>query len=75
MKWTINYVDENSKLEKGNQFTWIAGEHCPVFIGYDDEKYYFHNLCTTEMRAYEKSIIEEKYGKLNRQCVYVEKRR
>ena len=72
MKWTIDYVDENSKLKKGDQFTWIAGEHCLVLIGYDDKNYYFNDPCTTKTCAYEKSIVEKRYEELGKQCVYIQ---
>jgi len=72
MKWTVDYVDENSKLKEGDQFTWIAGEHCLVLIGYDDKNYYFNDPCATEACAYEKSIVEKRYEELGKQCVYIE---
>ena len=70
--WIIDYVDENSKLKIGDEFTWLSEEHCLVLVGYDDENYYFNDPYKNHGRiAYKKSLVEERYTAMGSQCVYI----
>lgn len=71
--WTIDYVDENSKLKIGDEFTWLSGEHCLVLVGYDDENYYFNDPYKNHgLIAYKKSLVEERYEAMGSQCVHID---
>lgn len=72
-KWIINYVDENSKLKIGDKFTWLAGEHCLVLVGYDNENYYFNDPYKNHgLIAYNKSLVEKRYKQMGSQCVHID---
>lgn len=51
-------------LENGEKFTWIAGEHCLVLVGYDKDFYYFNDPLAGEKVAYEREIVELRYSEL-----------
>ncbi len=69
-RWIIDYVDENAKYKIGDLFTWIAGEHCLVLVGYDDTNYYFNDPYKNHgFIAYEKSIVEQRFSELGCQSI------
>lgn len=59
-------------LENGEEFTWIAGEHCLVLVGYDNEFYYFNDPLVGEKVAYEREIVELRYRELGSQSLVIE---
>lgn len=60
------------RLEDGTEFQWIAGEHCLVLIGADDEYYYFNDPDHVgEVIGYERTVVEQRYEQLGRQAVIV----
>lgn len=70
--WIINYTDENSELKKGDNFTWTAGEHCLVLVGYDRNNYYFNDPYKNHgLIAYKKSLVNKRYIAMGKQCVHI----
>ena len=60
-------------LQNGERFTWIAGEHCLVLVGYSDEYYFLNDPQSGSTVAYQKSIVEKRFKELGSQAVYVYK--
>lgn len=72
MSWIINYVDENSKLKIGDTYTWIAGEHCLVLVGYDKDNYYFNDPYKNHgLIGYQKSLVEKRFDELGKQSLVI----
>lgn len=72
MSWTINYVDKNSKYKIGDKFTWPAGEHCLVLVGYDKNSYYFNDPYKNHgLISYSKSLVEQRFSELGKQSVVI----
>lgn len=70
--WIINYIDENSTLKIGDKFTWPAGEHCLVFVGYDEKNYYFNDPYKNHGRiAYDKKLANQRFLELKKQSVVI----
>ncbi len=61
-------------LENNESFTWIAGEHCLVLVGYNEKFYFFNDPQTGCVVAYEKDVVNKRYKELGEQAVYVYKR-
>lgn len=59
-------------LNDGDKFTWIAGEHCLVMTGYDEEYYYFNDPLAGKDIAYKKDVVELRYRELGSQCLVIE---
>lgn len=71
-KWIINYTDENSKYKIGDMFTWIAGEHCLVLVGYDENNYYFNDPYNNHgLIAYDKATVETRFNELGCQSLVI----
>ena len=48
--------------ETGKKFTWKAGEHCLLLVGYDNEKYYFNDPWQNHgLIGYDKNIVEQRH--------------
>lgn len=65
---------ENGKswiLPSGENFTWIAGEHCMVLIGYDKQNYWFCNPGTGAVERYEKSLCQSRFSSLGCQAIVI----
>ncbi len=60
-------------LEDGSVFTWIAGEHCLVLVGYDESRYFLNDPMTGATVAYQKEIVEARFAQLGSQAVYISK--
>lgn len=72
MSWIINYIDENSPYNIGDEFTWIAGEHCLVLVGYDKENYYFNDPYENKgVIGYEKELVRSRFDELGRQSLVI----
>ena len=49
--------------ETGQKFTWKAGEHCLLLVGYDDENYYFNDPWQNHgLIGYKKNIVELRHN-------------
>lgn len=71
-KWIISYIDKNSKFKLGDNFTWIAHEHCLVLTGYNDN-YYFCNdpYKNSKNISIDKRLLERRFKELGMQSVVV----
>lgn len=70
--WIINYIDENSKLKKGDKFTWKNHEHCLVLVGYDDKSYYFNDPYKNHgLISYKKELVKKRFSELGNQSVVI----
>lgn len=58
-------------LEEGTTFTWIAGEHCLVLVGYNDSYYFLNDPMTGSTVAYQRDIVEKRFAELGMQAVYI----
>lgn len=63
-------------LETGNNFNWIAPEHCLLLVGYDDNYYYFNDPLVSDgwQKAYSRSSVEKAYNALGQQSVVVKRK-
>lgn len=74
---SINMVQtkENEKVwiikETGEEFRWLANEHCLVLVGYDDEYYYFNDPLKDAAVPYEKEVVELRYKELGLQAMTI----
>ena len=60
------------QLENGTEFQWLAGEHCLVLVGTDDDYYYFNDPDHEgEVVGYEKELVEKRYQQLGSQAIIV----
>ena len=72
MTWTINYADEDSPYKVRDQYTWIAGEHCLVFVGYDEENYYFNDPYKNHgLIGYNKELVTQRFWELGKQSLVI----
>lgn len=62
------------RLKNGSDFTWIAGEHCLVLVGYGEDYYYFNDPQSGSTVAYQKGVSENRFKELGNQAVYIYKR-
>lgn len=59
-------------LNDGKTFQWIAGEHCLVMVGADDNYYYFNDPNHAgEVIGYEKALVQERYEQLGKQAIII----
>ena len=58
-------------LPDGTQYTWTAGEHCLVLVGYDDRHYYLNDPISGGTVGYSKEIVEKRYEELGKQAVCI----
>ena len=58
-------------LPNGERFTWPAGEHCLVLVGYDSDYYYFNDPLKGETVGYKKETAGERYSELGSQAVLI----
>lgn len=61
-------------LENRETFSWIAGEHCLVLVGYDINFYYFNDPQSGSIAAYEKGVCEKRFKELNTQAIFIQKK-
>ena len=60
-------------LKDGTEFTWIAGEHCLVLVGYSEDYYFFNDPQSGSTVAYKKEISELRFKELGAQAVCITK--
>ncbi|MBR4073290.1 MAG: C39 family peptidase [Clostridia bacterium] len=79
----ILWATMNMKAEKigrswyisdSEKFTWIAGEHCLLLIGYDEKFFYFNDPMGGKTVKYKKDITEKRYNTLGKQAVLITKK-
>ena len=74
---SINMIDtyytSSWYLENGEQYKWLANEHCMVLIGYDNDYYYFVDPYKGSEVMYKKNITEKRYKELGMQAVVIVK--
>ncbi len=73
---TINMSEpqegESWTLRDGKAFQWIAGEHCLVMVGADENYYYFNDPNHAgEVIGYEKVLVQERYEQLGKQAIII----
>lgn len=66
-----SYAGNVWTLPDGSQYTWIAGEHCLVLVGYDDRHYYLNDPISGGTVGYDKKIVEARYDELGMQAVVI----
>ncbi len=72
--WEIDYIDENSTLRLGDQFTWNGNEHCLVLVGYDSDRYFFNDPYKNHgLIGYNRAVVEERFREQGAQSVVVRK--
>lgn len=60
------------RLNSGELFTWISGEHCLVLVGYDRDNYYFNDPYQNNgLVAYPRELAERRFSELGFQSVTV----
>lgn len=75
--WATIHMSEPQKgdswlLSDGTKFQWIAGEHCLVLVGADEEYYYFNDPNHAgEVVGYERAVVRERYEQLGKQAVII----
>mgnify|MGYP004510872171 CR=1 FL=1 len=73
--WIINYTDGSSGLRVGDRYTWTAGEHCLVLVGYDRDRYYFNDPYKNHGRvSFSKGLVEQRFRELKSQSVVMVRR-
>lgn len=60
-------------LPDGRQFTWPAGEHCLLLVGYNETEYLFNDPRHGAVVAYDKNAVEVAYASLGKQSLVVNK--
>lgn len=62
------------KLSDNSSYTWKAGEHCLLLIGYDSENYFFCDpLQGGAVVSYGKTLVKTRYEQMGRQAVVIYK--
>lgn len=74
--WATMRMKESSAgnswyFENGTAFTWTAGEHCVVLVGYNDGYYFLNDPMSGSTVAYRKDIVEKRFAELGSQAVYI----
>lgn len=64
-------VSDSWYLQNGNKFTWIAGEHCLVLVGYNEQYYFLNDPQLGRTVAYQKEIVEQRFEELGSQAVCI----
>lgn len=65
-------VGQDWTLPDGKRFTWTAGEHCMLLVGYSETEYYFNDPMTGKVTAYPKMLCEERFSEMGGQAVLVD---
>lgn len=60
------------RLTTGGSYTWIAGEHCMLLVGYDGNFYYFRDPLSDGMLvSYEKRLVQARYEAMGKEAVVI----
>lgn len=73
MEMKESYEGRSWYLQNGPKFTWIAGEHCLVLVGYDSNHYYLNDPMTGSTISYPKALVEKRYAELGKQAILIER--
>lgn len=63
VSWTVN----------GKTVKWYSPEHCMVLVGYDDNNVWVADPMHGDVRSYKKTTFSDRYDKLGKQAVIIEK--
>lgn len=56
--------------DSGETFTWTAGEHCLLLVGYDQNSYYFNDPYEDKgLTAYDRQLVETRYQQMGSQAL------
>ena len=56
--------------DSGETFTWPAGEHCLLLVGYDQTSYYFNDPYEDKgLVAYDRQLVETRYQQIGSQAL------
>ena len=67
--WTLN-----NGPKKGSKFTWIAGEHCLVLVGFNIRSYFFNDPYKSNgVIGFRKDVVIRRYNELGKQAVILSK--
>ena len=58
-------------LPDGSVYTWPNDEHCLVFTGYDEDRYYFNDPYSGRARSWTREVTEERYNEMGKQALVV----
>ncbi len=58
-------------LKDGSAFTWTAGEHCYVLVGYDERHYFLADPQSGSIIGYEKKLVDKRFEELGSQALYI----
>ncbi len=58
-------------LPDGNEYQWLAGEHCMVLLGYDETHYYFNDPYNGETIGYERELSEQRFAAFESQAIVI----
>ncbi len=65
-------TDGNSwRLMDGRSFTWPAGEHCLLLVGYGDNAYFFNDPLYGTVVAFDKADVDRSYHSLGEQSLVI----
>lgn len=65
------YYTSQWTLSNGEEYRWLANEHCMLLTGYDQDNYYYNDPYTGKEVRYGKSLSEKRYEAFGRQSVVI----
>lgn len=71
MEMAPSYKSKSWVTKSGTEFTWIAGEHCLVLVGYGAEEYYFNDPLNGKLVCYPKDLTKERYEELGKRAAVI----
>lgn len=66
-----SYSGKSWTTPEGSTFTWIAGEHCLVLVGFDERFYYLNDPMSGSLVAYPKETVQKRFDELGSQAVLI----
>lgn len=61
-------------LDHKTPFTWIAGEHCLVLVGYDEHFYFLNDPASGSTVGYQRAVVEKRFAELGSQALLISPR-
>jgi len=58
-------------LDHKTPFTWIAGEHCLVLVGYDEQFYFLNDPASGSTVGYQKAVVEKRFAELGSRALLI----
>jgi calcineurin-like phosphoesterase len=68
-KEMVDYIDENSKHQIGDEVEWRQGEHCMVLIGYDQKDFLLADSVAGKVSHFERKLAEQRFKELGSQAI------